>query len=375
LPPDKKPAAARIRALDWHRGIAVLVMIECHCLALLHKSHDNEPLRQFLNSINGLVAPSFIFAAGFALAMVSCRAASDPVGRRARALKTLSRIAEVLVVSNILNMQLWPVFRDPSWWLRVSILSCIAYSLFILWACVFSLGNRPRTVAAVMAGLSALIFALAPWTQTLRGLGPLQHFVNNSTDSPFPVLPWAGYAFLGASIGALMSIPEKGPGYLLKGLVTMFAAGLTIALIGPGWAKVYHWDPWILSNAGERIWKVAAIALTLRGVELFGASQGWAMKNPLTRVLELYGTSSLSAFYFHITLLYGFTAPLIRGHYIAFHPLGDWLYKADWGAYWVLAILIIAATGVLCWAWDFVDVKLPWKKAKKKPEAAPAPAA
>lgn len=350
-------------------------MIECHCLALLSPSHDQEPLRLWLNSINGLVAPSFIFAAGFALAMVSCRAAVDPVGRNQRALKTLSRITEVLVVANILKMQMWPVFSQPSWWLRVDVLSCIAYSLFVLWGCVFSLGNRPRTVAAAMAGLAVLIFAIAPWTETLRGLGVFQHFVNNATQSPFPVLPWAGYAFLGASIGALMSIPERGPGYLLKGLAVMFVGGMVVANMGTALEKCYAWSPWILTNAGERIWKVAAIALTLRGVELFGNSRQWPMKNPVTRVLELYGTSSLSAFYFHVTLLFGFTAPLIRGHYISFHLLGDWLSKADWGAYSVLATLVIVGTGVLCWAWDFIDVKLPWKKAKKKPEPVPSAAA
>jgi len=367
---EKKPAAAgRIRALDWHRALAVLFMIECHCLALLSPSHDFDSLRLTLNSLNGLVAPSFIFAAGFALAMVSCRAASDPVGRRARALKTLSRIAEVLVVANILKIQMWPVFSQPSWWLRVDVLSCIAYSLLVLWVCVFSLGNRPLTVAAVMAGLAALIFALAPWTETLRGLGPLQHFINNSTQSPFPVLPWAGYGFLGASIGALMSIPDRGPGLLLKGLVVMFVAGLAIAYSAPLLTRLYRWNPWILTNAGERIWKVAAIALVLRGIELFGNSRGWAMKNPVTWVLELYGTSSLSAFYFHVTLLFGFTAPLIRGRYISFHPVGEWLAKADWGMYWFLAILIIAGTGALCWAWNFIDVKLPWKAKKKTAKA------
>ncbi|MCC6742115.1 MAG: DUF1624 domain-containing protein [Planctomycetia bacterium] len=370
MPAEKKPSAARIRALDWHRGLAVLVMIECHCLVLLNPSHDNEPLRLFLNSINGLVAPSFIFAAGFALSMVSCRAASDPVGRRERAIKTLLRICEVLVVANILKVQMWPVFSKPSWWLRVDVLSCIAYSLFILWACVFSLGNRPRTIAAVMAGLSVLIFALAPWTETLRGLGPLQHFINNSTESPFPVLPWAGYAFLGASIGALMSIPGRGPALLLRALAAMFAVGLLIAYSG-AMERLYRWNPWITVNAGERIWKVAAIALTLRGAELFGTSRGWSMKNPVTWVLELYGTSSLSAFYFHATLLFGFTAPLVLGGYISFHPVGEFHAKVGWGMYWLLTLLIVAGTGVCCRLWDFVDVRLPWKAAKKKPEAAP----
>jgi len=366
---EGKPAPARIRALDWHRGLAVIVMIECHALALLSSTHDAEPFRQFLNSINGLVAPSFIYAAGFALAMVLCRAAIEPVGRRQRALKSVLRIGEVVVVAHILKWCLWPVREDPWQWLRVDILSCIAYSLLALWACVLALGNRPRTIAAIMGVLAAVIFAASPWTETVTDAGVLQYFINPKSDSPFPVLPWAGYAFLGAALGAPVAIPDRGPSYLARGLFAMLIAGFAIAWSGPLFERLYPWNPWILTNAGERIWKVAAISLLLLGAERFGNARGWAMRNPVTWVLELYGTSSLSAFYFHTTLLFGAFVWLPFGWSIFFGPLYPLMGKCGWAGYGALAVGIIALTGVLCRAWDPIDRRLPWKAKKKKPAA------
>ena len=268
-------------------------------------------------------------------------------------------------MANLLKWQLWPVQKDPSWWLRVDILSCIAYSLLVLWAFVFAGGNRPRAISAAMAALGILVFAASPWTETVTGGGPLRHFVNNRTASPFPFLPWAGYAFLGAALGGLMSIPEKGLTLTVRGLVAMFALGTAVAWGGPVLSKIYPWDVWFLTNAGERIWRVAAIALVLVGVEQFGSRKGFAMRNPVTWVLEFYGTQSLSVFYFHIMLLCGWTFT-IRS--TASCGSGRWAtcITSAAGAFWGVTLGIIAATGVLVRAWDVVDPAALEKKAKPR---------
>src|SRR6516164_4616195 len=70
-PVDGRPqpsAQARVRAFDWLRGLAVLVMVETHSMVLLRKELLVTRTAAVLDFINGLVAPSFIFAAGFSLA-------------------------------------------------------------------------------------------------------------------------------------------------------------------------------------------------------------------------------------------------------------------------------------------------------------------
>jgi uncharacterized membrane protein len=113
---------ARIHAFDWLRGLAVVVMIQTHSLVLLQKALEAEPLYRWLVRIDGLVAPSFIFSAGFALALVQVRLAAQGASAAAGAKKSLKRIAEVLLVASLINAIWFRVLREPKWLLRVDIL-------------------------------------------------------------------------------------------------------------------------------------------------------------------------------------------------------------------------------------------------------------
>src|SRR3954469_5703684 len=57
----------RVRAFDWLRGIAVLVMIQTHALVLLEPPLPAGPFWARLQWVDGLVAPAFLFGAGFPL--------------------------------------------------------------------------------------------------------------------------------------------------------------------------------------------------------------------------------------------------------------------------------------------------------------------
>src|SRR5215472_18568489 len=105
-PVDGRPqpsAQARVRAFDWLRGLAVLVMVETHSMVLLRKELLATPAAGVLNFVNGLVAPSFIFAAGFSLALIQVRTAASGGPRGPRVLRTLRRIGEVLAVGTLVN--------------------------------------------------------------------------------------------------------------------------------------------------------------------------------------------------------------------------------------------------------------------------------
>src|SRR5215470_15368060 len=124
-PVDGRPqpsAQARVRAFDWLRGLAVLVMVETHSLVLLRKELLTGPTAGVLDYVNGLVAPSFIFAAGFSLALVQVRAASSAGPRSSRVLRSFRRIGEVLAVGTLINWIWFPISVAPAWLLRMDIL-------------------------------------------------------------------------------------------------------------------------------------------------------------------------------------------------------------------------------------------------------------
>jgi uncharacterized membrane protein len=230
---------ARVKAFDWLRGIAVLVMIQTHALALLRPGLHAGSFFTTLQWIDGLVAPAFIFAAGFSLSLTQVRAAqdaaADPAARRRRLLRTLRRIGEVLLVATLTNWMWFPIFREPKWILRIDILQCIGLSLLLALPVLALLAPRPRVLRWVALGFAALTFGIAPLAEHVTG--PLARFVNTSEGSVFPLLPWAGYVDLGAAIGATAAI--EGPRRTALWLVGLVSAGILIWWATPWFAAAY----------------------------------------------------------------------------------------------------------------------------------------
>src|SRR3981189_967810 len=98
--------ASRVRAIDWLRGLAVLLMIQTHALGLLRPELRGGKGFDGLQWLDGLVAPAFILAAGFSMALTQVRsaaAAGTADARRRRMLKTLRRSGEGARVGTVIK--------------------------------------------------------------------------------------------------------------------------------------------------------------------------------------------------------------------------------------------------------------------------------
>lgn len=334
-----RPSAPRVRSIDWHRTLVVFVMIECHALVFLKATHDAEPLRAFLNGINGLVAPSFLFLAGTSLGY-GFGLAQDAAGRAARLRGSLRRIVDVLLAATFLRCNSSPALTAPEWrwWLQVDVLSCIAYSLLLLQLLFRLLGGRPAVAGVVAWGAAAALFAAAPFTERVRDAGPLIYFLNGSEGSMFPLAPWAALVFLGGAAGlALARGGRRGYRAFLVGTGAVFGA---VAFAGDSVRALYAVpEAWILPNGAERVWKFCAIALVLDLLESAPGVAARADASRLVRGLTLFGRASLSAYVFHLLFIYGaFGLKLVNG----FHG------RTDWGVYAALTALTLAATWLFC---------------------------
>jgi uncharacterized membrane protein len=236
-----EPSATRVKAFDWLRGLAVLVMIECHAMVLLRKELLATHAAALMDWLNGLVAPSFIFAAGFSLALVQVRTARSGGGRGARLLRTVRRIGEVLAVGTLINWVWFPISVEPGWLLRVDILQCIAVSLLFALPLFASLARTPRRLLVASLAVAAVLFFVAPFADGYRG--PLQDWVNKTGPhhSVFPLLPWAGWVFLGGALGALAGSSEIAG--VRKMLMGIGAASVGVWLLQPVWLAVYPRTP------------------------------------------------------------------------------------------------------------------------------------
>lgn len=339
------PGPARVFAFDWLRGLAVLVMIQTHALALLTPRARTDPFFWWLVRLDGLVAPSFIFSAGFALALVQVRAGlAGQLARQAR--KSLTRVGEVLLVASLMNSIWFPVFSEPKWLLRIDILQCIGLSLLLLLAVLVLLAKRPGVLRVTTLAMALAIFAVSPLLEQTTGFWSL--FVNNrpglldaTTGSTFPLLPWAGYVFLGASFGATVALQQERALWAWLGLLWGLGALLWSQERWFQAAYPAH-DFWVTNpaNAAQRWTLVLTTVGLLRLVEVRWRSFA---SSRLARWVAAFGVSSLSAYFFHEILLFHWRIGL-------FTRL--WRERAEWPLFWVLLVALIAATWGCVLAWS-----------------------
>ena len=333
--------STRIVSFDWLRGIAVVVMIQTHALGLLRPELRAGPLWNRLQWIDGLVAPGFIFSAGFSLALVQVRGAVSGA-RWPRARKTLRRLAEVLLVATLVNWMWFPLLREPRWIFRIDILHCIGVSLLIALPILAALAPRPQVLRWVALGLAALAFGVSPLAEHVQG--PLAALANGSTGSVFPLLPWAGYVYLGASAGATAA--AGGAPALARWIAGLLLLGIALWILTPALTAIYPPHQfWVTNPANHaRRWtQVCALVLLLMAAERV---QGAWRRSPPVRFIEVFGTSSLAGYFFHQMLL--------------FKRIGGFSFEAQWGGrcgwpqYGLLTALLIALTFALTWLTDRV---------------------
>jgi uncharacterized membrane protein len=312
-------------------------MIQTHALALLRPDLLASPVAHRLDWIDGLVAPSFILTSGFALALVQVRAAHGG-HRLRRTLKNLRRIGEVLLVACYMVTLWFPIAVEPRWLWRIDILQCIGLSLLAALPLFALLAGRPRLLAGICAalGIGALVGTPLVWRASTGFAAQL--FSSNDGGTPFPLFPWAGYIFLGGSLGALAArgklrdlvLAVVALGVLGAALIPL---GARLAALRPGW----QW--WVTENHGQRVLVVSALIL------LFLAAERWlpetVRRGRVVRFFDVFGTSSLAAYFGHEVMLF----KNVFG--VCFHTL--WGKNADWAQYWMLVAALIALTLVFTW--------------------------
>ena len=203
--PQKK--RARVEWLDLFRGAAVLAMIETHVVnTFLAPGLREAAWFGWLEWSNGLVAPAFLFIAGYALGMGGRVEKSGGFARKA---KRLGGVAALGYALHFPWMEIGPgrwaeALRTGS---QVDVLQCLAAALCCVLAVQALCGGlaekwRSAGRLAMLSALAAGTVLLAPVSAHWSG-GPVPFaaFLNDHTGSLFPLFPWAAFVFAGALAG------------------------------------------------------------------------------------------------------------------------------------------------------------------------------
>jgi uncharacterized membrane protein len=202
------PVRPRVRALDWLRGIAVLVMVECHVFnEFLAPAYRSAGWFQFFNWLNGFVAPAFLLVSGAVIGLNL----QNRWGKSTR--KMWRRIGQIFIIAYLLHfptLRLWEFFgpRGPHLvevWSKMDILQCIGGSLAVVLLLV-PVARTPKIHRALCAvlGIAATtsVVAVGNWASDgMQVPKPLLNYLWPTGLGLFPLVPWGAFIWLGVLLG------------------------------------------------------------------------------------------------------------------------------------------------------------------------------
>jgi uncharacterized membrane protein len=294
--------------LDWLRGLAILIMIQCHTFNSLTRMDLREGgpyvLSQF---VGGMAAPLFLFMAGMTTGFQMESLASREPNARRRWLVALKRGGYILLIAFTFRFTNW-LFSVPRATLqeltKVDILNCMGLGLAVLAACALCEGaTRVRVAAAVglAIALASPIVANLDWT---GWPALLQDYIAPSQRTGrFPFFPWASYLAFGIAGGSIAKraaadrIDRLMQWSVLIGFALIFTGQYFSNVPYPIYTKSNFWTD-----------SPALVIIRLGIVMLLGAAAylwteycvgpGWSW-------MQTLGKNSLMVYWVHVMIVYG----------------------------------------------------------------------
>ena len=312
----------RVDSIDLLRGWAVIVMIQTHVFnATLNVGITGSGFFQIIRFIDGLVAPSFLFASGLAYAVTTRRKFQAYLSFGPQLFKQLWRLTFILLVGYTLHIPKFSyshlrfVAGERAWqvFFQADVLHCIAVSLLILQVLLLLLRKEDRLYRTVIGLALATVFATPfMWGVDFWNVLPLPvaAYMNGLHDSLFPLFPWAGFLFSGAITGWLylrakdheeqgsaVAVSNFGRSMAWVGIV-LVAASFVLRPVEAGVYPTY--DYWRFGPSFA-ILRLGLVLLLFASMFAFERTRAVSPSS----VVTLIGRESLIVYVAHLTIIYG----------------------------------------------------------------------
>jgi uncharacterized membrane protein len=305
--------------IDLLRGWAVIVMIQTHVFnATLLPRITETGLFAIVRFIDGLVAPSFLFASGLAYAITTRRKVKDYLSFGWPLFRQLGRMLLILVVGYLLHIpkfnynhlvndagaEAWKIF-----W-QVDILHCIAVSLIFLQVLLLLVHSERRLYRTVVGITLAIVFVTPlVWEVDWWAIfpAPIAAYLNGLHYSLFPLFPWSaflfagtmtGYCYIEARTGQITGAEER----MMRrtAWVAIVAIALSFALHPLASAVYPVYDYWRVSPSFYFL-RLGIVLLLCSGMFFFERTKGVSAKS----VVTLFGRESFIVYVTHLMMIYG----------------------------------------------------------------------
>lgn len=304
----------RLVYIDLLRGWAVLVMIEVHVFnAFLLPEVREQPWFSVLNFINGLVAPSFLFASGYSFILVAQRKWNDYLTFSPIFWKQIGRILQILAVGYALHLPVFSLTRltqisAQEWgvfW-KVDVLHAIAVSLLVMVLLIIIFREQKKNFIAVGILAAGIIYG-SPfiYDKNIDAFlpEPIANYFTVAHRSQFPLFPWMGFVLAGGVFSQIMiwwkgrmdeAIIFKRFAYFGAAIVVV---SLMLALIPD---SVYPEHNYWRSNPGFFFIRLGIVVMLL-SMLWYWEKTGQSGRS----MVSVVGAESLIAYAGHLMIIYG----------------------------------------------------------------------
>jgi uncharacterized membrane protein len=350
--------------IDQFRGWAVLFMVETHVVnTFLHYGLRSTLAYKALDFFNGLIAPAFLFIAGFSFAIVAARKWDDFLHPGKVFWKQFLRCLQILLVGYLLHVprfSLHYLSRILRWNARnnfwgVDVLHAIALSLLLLLLFI-PLWRRKEYYFTFLAMAALVVSLLTPLLMALpiEAILPpaFSGYLKRLPNSQFPLFPWMAYAWLGAGVSRLWQEARRFQAEA-RFFRLLFAAGASLVAV----FIIIAFQPFAPVAMGSFSPARPLFFFLKLGLVVMLLSLLWWLeqkKGERPVLVTRVGQESLLAYAFHIVVIFGgFSGP--HGHSLEF------LIKKtrSWPEVALMSMALILVTAGLALGWHWLKKNRP----------------
>ena len=304
----------RFPFLDWMRGLAVLIMIQCHAFNSFSRMdvRDGGPY-VFSQFVGGLAAPLFLFMAGMTFAFQMESLERRQPRAVSRWLVSLRRAAYLMGIALAFRASNW-IGSLPNGGaaelLKVDILNSMALAMAVFATlAVFGAENRARGALLGALAIAALspVMAHLPWDSA----PPLvrEYLVPIPGRGRFPFFPCASYLGFGLAMGTMVKrMPAERFERLMQwSLMIGLGAAFGSQYFSNLPYSIYSQSNFWTDSPALIFIRTGVILAIMAGAYLWTeyAWRGWSW-------LETMGKTSLMVYWVHVVLVYGALAKPIK---------------------------------------------------------------
>ncbi|MBZ5626019.1 MAG: acyltransferase [Acidobacteriia bacterium] len=306
----------RFPFLDWMRGLAVVIMIQCHTFNSFARMDLREGgpyvLSQF---VGGMAAPLFLFMAGMTLAFQMDSLERRELNPGRRWLISLRRAGYILGIAFAFRISNWVAslpHADLHEIAKVDILNCMGVGMAALsLAAVFDAKGRARFAVAAALGIAvaAPVVSALPWNGAPSLLR--EYLVPIAGRGHFAFFPCAAYIGFGLAAGTL--VKRTGADRFERLMQWSVLIGFALVFTGQYFSNLpyslYRQSSFWTDGPTLILIRAGISLLLMSGAYLwteYCVGAGWSW-------MQCLGRNSLMVYWVHVMLVYGNTAKALKG--------------------------------------------------------------